>query len=74
MTGGVRVQGAPHNAQIFADGNYVGVADNFDGTFQRLNLEPGPHRIEIRPQDSQPIAFDINVRAGETVTYHAKIR
>lgn len=69
--GGVRIQGAPRNAQVFADGYYAGVVDDFDGTFQHLNLEPGPHRIEIRTGNAQPIAFDVNVRPGETVTYRA---
>jgi hypothetical protein len=69
--GGVRIQGAARDAQVFADGYYVGVVDDFDGTFQHLNLEAGPHRIEIREGNAPPIAFDINVRPGETITYRA---
>jgi PEGA domain len=72
--GGVRITGAPREAQVFADGYYVGVVDNFDGTFQHLNLEAGPHRIEIRHEGAEPVAFDVNVRPGETITYHAAIR
>ena len=37
--GGVRIQGAPHNAEVYVDGNYAGVVDDYDGTFQRLDLE-----------------------------------
>ena len=69
--GGVRIEGAAPNAQVFADGYYVGVVDDFDGTFQRLNLTAGPHRIEIRALDAQPIAFDVRVEPGQTITYHA---
>jgi hypothetical protein len=69
--GGVRIQGAPRDAQVFVDGYYAGVVDDFDGTFQHLNLEPGAHRIEIRGQNAQPLAFDVNVRPGETITYRA---
>ncbi len=72
--GGVRIQGAPEDAQVFADGYYVGVADDFDGAFQHLNLQAGPHRIEIQVPGREPIAFDVNVRPGETVTYHADVR
>ena len=69
--GGVRIQGAARDAQVYVDGYYAGVVDDFDGTFQHLNLEPGAHRIEIRGQNAPPIAFDVNVRPGETITYRA---
>ena len=66
--GGVHIEGAPPDAQVLADGYYVGVVDDFDGPFQHLNLTAGPHRIEIRMGDSQPIAFDVNVPPGQTIT------
>jgi hypothetical protein len=72
--GGVRIKGADRNAQVFADGYYVGIVDDFDGTFQHLNLEGGAHRIEIRSPNAPPIAFDVNVQPGQTITYHADIR
>jgi hypothetical protein len=72
--GGVRIQGAPRDAQVFADGYYVGIVDDFDGTFQHLNLEAGAHQIEIRAAGRPPIAFDVNVQPGQTVTYHADMR
>ena len=69
--GGLRITDAPEDAAVYADGYYVGVVDDFDGTFQRLNLEPGSHHIEIAPQGQQPTAFDVNVRPGQTITYRA---
>lgn len=74
--GGVRIQSQHRDAQIFADGYYVGIVDDFDGTFQHLNLEAGAHHIEIRLPDpnAPPIAFDVNVQPGQTVTYRADIR
>ncbi len=69
--GGVRIQGAPRDAQVYADGYYVGIVDNFDGALQHLNLEAGPHKIEIRVPNQPPIAFEVNVRPGETITYRA---
>jgi len=72
--GGVRIEGAPEDAQVFADGYYMGIVDDFDGAFQHLNLQVGPHRIEVRPAGLPPIAFDVNVRPGDTVTYHAGIK
>jgi hypothetical protein len=72
--GGVRIRSRARHAEVFADGYYVGIVDDFDGTFQHLNLEAGPHRIEVRPPNAPPIAFDVNVRPGETITYHADVR
>ena len=46
--GGLRITDAPRDAQVFADGNYVGIVDDFDGAFQHLNLEAG------QPSDRDP--------------------
>jgi len=73
--GGVRIEGAPKDAQVFVDGNYVGVAEDFDGPVRHLNLPAGAHQIEIRPADgAQPIAFDVNVQGGQTMSLHADVR
>ncbi|MGB7218863.1 MAG: hypothetical protein WBD07_08645 [Vicinamibacterales bacterium] len=70
--GGLRIQGAPPDAQVFADGYYVGTVDDFDGAYQRLNLPAGPHRIEIRVSGSAPIEFDVRTEPGQTITYRAE--
>ncbi len=69
--GGVRITGAPRDARVFADGYFVGIVDDFDGIFQHMNLEAGPHHIEIQWGASQPVAFDVNVRPGQTITFRA---
>jgi hypothetical protein len=69
--GGVRIKGAPRDAQVYVDGYYAGIVDDFDGTFQHMNLEPGAHRVEIRTQNAPPLTFDVDVRPGETITYRA---
>ena len=73
-TGWVRVKGVPKETEVFVDGYYAGIVDDFDGVFQHLDLEPGPHRIEVRAQGYQPVAFDVRVEPGQTVTYHAPMR
>jgi hypothetical protein len=72
--GSVRIESKDRDAQVFADGYYVGIVDDFDGTFQHLNLTPGAHRIEIKSPNAPPIAFDVNVQPGETITYRADRR
>jgi hypothetical protein len=71
--GGVRIEDAPQDGQVFADGYYMGVVDDFDNPFQHMNLEAGPHKIEIRAPGFEPVAFDVNVVPGETITYHAEM-
>ena len=71
--GGLRITGAPRDAQVFADGYYVGIVNDFDGVFQHINLEAGTHHIEIRVDGVEPIAFDVNVQPGQTITYRADL-
>ena len=72
--GRVRIQDAPRDAQVFADGYYVGVVDDFDGAFQHLNLEVGVHQIEIRAPGFETLPLDVNVQPGQTITYRARMR
>ena len=70
--GGVRIQNAPRDAQVFVDGTYAGIVDDFDGTFQSLDLQAGPHQIEIRTPGRQPIHYDVNVQPGQTLQIHVR--
>jgi hypothetical protein len=69
--GGVRITDAPRDAQVFADGYYVGIVNDFDGVFQHMNLEPGPHHIEVEAEGFEPVAFDVVVQPGRTITFRA---
>jgi hypothetical protein len=71
--GGVRITGAPRDAQVFADGYYVGIVNDFDGIFQHINLEAGPHHISIEMGGDEGIQFDVYVRPGETTTFRADV-
>ena len=67
--GRLRLKVKPRSAEVFVDGYYSGQVDEFDGVFQRLRLEPGPHRIEIREQGYETLAFDVRITPDQTVTY-----
>ena len=43
----VRVDVTPRDAEVFVDGYYAGMVDDFDGMWQRLHVEPGQHEIAI---------------------------
>lgn len=72
--GGLRIQGVPREGQVFVDGYYTGSVGDFNGATQHLNLQAGPHKIEIRAQGRQPVAFDVDIQPGQTITYHAEIQ
>jgi len=69
--GGVRITDAAKDAAVYADGYYVGTVEDFDGSLQQLNLEAGPHHIEVMRQGAPSSAVDVNIRPGQTITYRA---
>ena len=72
-TGSLRLKVKPADASVYVDGFYVGIVDDFDGAFQRLKLEPGPHKIEIRAQQHQPLAVDVMIQEDFTITYRGEL-
>jgi hypothetical protein len=41
--------------------------------FQHLNLEAGPHSIEVRlPGIDEALTFDVVIQPGRTITYRAE--
>jgi len=43
----VRIEVKPKEAEVFVDGYYAGIVDDYDGVFQRLRVTPGEHEIEL---------------------------
>src|SRR5258708_5543733 len=43
----VRLEVSPHDAEVYVDGYYAGIVDDFDGMLQRLRVEPGQHEITL---------------------------
>lgn len=72
--GSVRLKVDPSHGEVFVDGLYRGVVDDFDGIFQRLKLEAGAHRLEIRAEGYAPLVFDVLVTPGETTTYRGDLK
>jgi len=72
-TGSLRLKVAPRDAKVYVDGYFVGVVDSFDGVFQKLTVESGTHRVEIRADGFEPAQFEIMVTPGETITYKGEL-
>ena len=72
-TGGLRIRVTPNDANVYVDGFYVGIVDDFDNAFQKLKLEPGPHHIEIRAPQHRPLAVDVMIQEDLTITYRGEL-
>ena len=73
-SGAVRLKIKPREAQVYVDGFFVGEIDGFDGIFQKLGIDAGGHKIEVRADGYEPIQFDVLVTPGETVTYKGELK
>jgi hypothetical protein len=70
----VRIDLPQRDAEVYVDGYFAGIVDDYDGAFQQLNLEAGPHRIEVRAPGFTPISFEVNIAPGRTITYRTQLR
>ncbi len=64
--GSLRIQVKPEATEVYVDGYYAGVADSYDGIFQRLHLEPGAHDIELRLDGFRSIQERVYLTVGTT--------
>ena len=72
--GSLRLKLKPRNAEVYVDGYFVGVVDDFDGIFQRLHIDSGPHRVEVRAPGYEPLAFDVRITPDHTTTYQGELK
>jgi hypothetical protein len=63
----------PPTAQVFADGYYIGIPDDFRFEHGGAVLEPGPHRIDIVARDYAPVSFDVNLARGQSATFRHEL-
>src|SRR5262245_7661215 len=65
-SGSVHIQVSPRQAEVFVDGYYAGTVDNFDGVFQRLNIGPGEHEIQIYLAGYRPFTQRFYLQPGKS--------
>lgn len=64
--GSLRLQVEPRQTEVFLDGYYAGTVDDFDGMFQRLNVEPGDHELELYLEGYRSVRQKVYVQPGAT--------
>ena len=68
--GSLRVIVDPVKARVYVDGYYAGIADDFDGIFQRLSLPPGRHDISLKLDGYRTHKFRVYLPPAETLKIH----
>jgi hypothetical protein len=68
--GEIRLEVKPKTAKVYVNGDYVGIVDDFDSWYQRLEIEPGKHKIVIREEGYQPLVETLRILPGRN--YHIK--
>jgi hypothetical protein len=71
--GQVRVQVQPSQTRVYVDGYYAGVADDFDGLFQRLNVSAGAHDISLRLDGHRTFNVKVYVPLDDTIKLQHKM-
>jgi hypothetical protein len=72
--GSLRLKITPRDAEVYVDGNYVGIVDDFDGIFQKLHISGGAHRIEVRAAGYETLVFDARISPDHKTTYGGELR
>lgn len=72
--GGLRFETSPGWAQVFADGSYVGIVDDFGLRGRPLDLTVGPHHVELRATGYVAVTFDVNIAANQIARYRGDVQ
>ena len=71
ITGSAKLEVTPKNAEVFVDGYYVGKVGDFDGTFERLKVDAGPHELAIYLEGFTTIREKVLFRREGTLNFRA---
>ena len=63
----LRTMVEPAKARVYVDGYYAGIAADFDGLFQRLNVSPGRHDITFRLEGYKSHTFAVYANRDQTL-------
>ena len=62
-------QVTPGTAEVVVDGEYLGTVDDLRRTGVGQELQPGPHRLELRAPGYEPVTAGVRIAADETLFY-----
>jgi hypothetical protein len=74
MPGRLVLDIVPADAQIYADGYYVGVPGDFSLDRGGGVFDAGNHRLDVSAPGYEPVSVDMRVTSGQVVTYRAALK
>ncbi len=72
--GGISFGISPGDAEVYVDGDYVGIVQDFGYGAQPMTLVAGMHRIELDRRGYEPMAFDVDVVPGQVTPFNGVMR
>jgi hypothetical protein len=69
----LRLQVKPEDTEVYVDGFYAGVVDDFDGLFQRLRLPPGEHEIQLYREGHRTVRKTLYLNPGTSYKLEHKM-
>jgi hypothetical protein len=73
-TSAIRTRVKPVETQVYVNGYYAGVVDDFDGVFQRLYVPAGRHQIELHLEGFANYRQSVYVGPGDTLEIDHQMR
>jgi len=74
QTGRLILAPQPEGAQVFIDGYYTGVPEDFDLAHGGGAVEAGQHRIDLSAPGYEPLAVDVRIAPTQTITYRETLK
>jgi hypothetical protein len=71
--GGVQLDVQPWRAEVYVDGEYAGLVDDFKGYYRHLEVSAGPHVIVIVAPHYDPLIVNTLVSPGQVTTYRGTL-
>jgi hypothetical protein len=61
----LRLEVRPKDAQVYVDGYYAGIVDDFNGVFQRLHIRPGRHELALYMPGYRTVRQNLYLSVGQ---------
>jgi hypothetical protein len=72
--GGLVLDSVPDSAQVFVDGFYVGIAEEFGLLGRPLTVTAGTHRVELRAPGYETILFSARIDPNQILRYRGEMQ
>ena len=72
--GSLVLESVPDGAQVFVDGNYVGLAEEFRSNGQELDVRAGVHTVEVRAPGYETLTFNVMIEPNRRVRYRGTMQ